>query len=242
LIDMIEGRVQADGTPQLQPLAARTKVMRKLLEVSIGVASMSTLAGGVLAVGQVGTAAPGAASAATTSTDVSLLAAQATPAARADLDSLTLRDLEPVGAVVQDVVDTVEAADLGPLAPLTTLVRVEVATPPPAQPTPTTAPPPAATTPLAGSADEVRAIILEVFGPVNGPAAIRVANCESHLNPRAVSRGGGNWGLFQINRVHRPWVESLGYQWEDVLDARVNTLLAKRMFDASGWRPWACKP
>jgi hypothetical protein len=67
LIDMIEGRVQADGTPQLQPLAARTKVMRKLLEVSIGVASMSTLAGGVLAVGQVGTAAPGAASAATIS-------------------------------------------------------------------------------------------------------------------------------------------------------------------------------
>jgi hypothetical protein len=52
LIDMIEGRAQADGTDELRPLTAQPRVMRKLLEVSIGIASMGTLAAGVLAAGQ----------------------------------------------------------------------------------------------------------------------------------------------------------------------------------------------
>jgi hypothetical protein len=235
LIDMIEGRVQADGIDTTPPLAAHPRVMRKLLEVSIGVASMGTLAGGVLALGQVGASVPAVASAPTSpSTDVSLLAAQATPAARADLDAIGLHDLEPVNAVVRDVHGAVD------LSSIDGVVQVNLGEAP--QPSPPATVAPAATTPTTSSVDEVKAIITEVFGPTNGPAAIRVANCESRLNPRAISKGGGNWGLFQINRVHKPWVESMGYRWEDVLDARVNATIAKRIFDASGWRPWACRP
>ena len=44
--------------------------------------------------------------------------------------------------------------------------------------------------------------ITQAFGPL-ADQAMGVARCESGLDPNAVSRGGGNWGLFQINTVHR---------------------------------------
>jgi hypothetical protein len=51
------------------------------------------------------------------------------------------------------------------------------------------------------------------FGPTS-PQATRVAHCESTLDPAAVSRGGGNWGLFQINRVHAGQFEAVtGQPW-----------------------------
>jgi hypothetical protein len=86
----------------------------------------------------------------------------------------------------------------------------------------------------------VEAVIAEVFGS-HAAAAIGVARCESGLRPEAISRGGGNWGLFQINKVHRGRVERMGYQWNDLLDARVNALVAKSIFDEQGWGPWACR-
>ena len=56
------------------------------------------------------------------------------------------------------------------------------------------------------------------FGPL-APQATRVAQCESSLNPAAVSPGGGNWGLFQINQVH--WGKCAGirhfvHDWDDL--------------------------
>jgi hypothetical protein len=86
----------------------------------------------------------------------------------------------------------------------------------------------------------VEAVITEIFGG-NARSAIGVARCESHLNPGAISRNGANWGLFQINKAHRGRVAAMGYQWEDLLDARVNALVAKSIFDEQGWRPWACR-
>ena len=86
----------------------------------------------------------------------------------------------------------------------------------------------------------MEAIIVEVFGEA-GQSAIAVARCESGLNPGAISRGGGNWGLFQINKVHRGRVEAMGYRWEDVLDARVNSLVAYSIFQEQGWGPWGCR-
>lgn len=76
--------------------------------------------------------------------------------------------------------------------------------------------------------------------------AIAVAQCESGLNPGAVSPGGGNWGLFQVNTVHRPMVERMGYRWEQMKDAYVNARVARVIYDDSlqrtgnGWRPWSC--
>ena len=116
-------------------------------------------------------------------------------------------------------------------------VAAEISAPPVVVTTTTTIPRPVAPPPAPGT---VAAVIHEVFG-AHGNAAVGVAQCESGLNPGAISRGGGNWGLFQINTAHRSRVARMGYQWEDLLDARVNALVAKSIFDEQGWRPWACR-
>lgn len=72
-------------------------------------------------------------------------------------------------------------------------------------------------------------------------SAYGVAACESTLDPGAVSPGGGNWGLFQINSVHRADFEAVtGRPWSAVLDADTNARYAKHLYDQSGWGPWSC--
>jgi hypothetical protein len=76
----------------------------------------------------------------------------------------------------------------------------------------------------------------------NAPAAMKVAKCESGLNPRAVSPGGGNHGLFQINNVHaKAFVTVTGRPWSDRYDPYANSQYASWLFFHSGWGPWACK-
>jgi hypothetical protein len=70
--------------------------------------------------------------------------------------------------------------------------------------------------------------------------ALSVARCESSLNPYAVSSGGGNHGLFQINTVHRSLVASMGYSWSQIYDPYVNSAVARHIYNESGWSPWAC--
>lgn len=83
--------------------------------------------------------------------------------------------------------------------------------------------------------------ISQAFGPAAG-SATGVARCESNLDPSAISRGGGNWGLFQINSVHAGDFEDVtGRPWSDVLDAHWNAVYAKHLYDDQGWRPWACR-
>ena len=84
--------------------------------------------------------------------------------------------------------------------------------------------------------------IAEVFGPAAGEAT-RVAECESGLNPSAVSPGGGNHGLFQINNVHRENFTAItGQPWEAVYDPYYNSQYARRLYDGRGWAPWTCQP
>jgi hypothetical protein len=95
---------------------------------------------------------------------------------------------------------------------------------------------------LALGACSPQAYIQNVFG-VDAPAATEVAHCESRLNPEAVSPGGGNHGLFQINNVHRGTFEQVtGQPWSAVYHPFYNTLFAKWLYDQQGWQPWACKP
>jgi hypothetical protein len=83
--------------------------------------------------------------------------------------------------------------------------------------------------------------IAVAFGP-NGLAATKIATCESSLNPRAVSPGGGNHGLFQINNVHAArFPQVTGRPWSDRYDAHANARYAAFLFRESGWRPWACR-
>jgi hypothetical protein len=84
--------------------------------------------------------------------------------------------------------------------------------------------------------------ITQAFGPISDQA-MRVADCESSLDPSAVSPGGGNYGLFQINSVHRDSFEQVtGRPWSDVLDAYANSQFAAWLYNQSGgWGPWACR-
>lgn len=83
-----------------------------------------------------------------------------------------------------------------------------------------------------------------VFG-ARSPAAIRVARCESRLNPRAVSRTG-DYGLFQANYSAHHWRgESTASFAARHFNIRYHVRWAYRL-SRSGtyWFPWArvCRP
>jgi hypothetical protein len=88
----------------------------------------------------------------------------------------------------------------------------------------------------------VQDAINQSFGPIADQAS-RVADCESSMDPNAVSSGGGNYGLFQINTVHRSEFEEVtGRPWSDVLDAYANSQYAAYLYNqAGGWGPWTCR-
>jgi len=76
--------------------------------------------------------------------------------------------------------------------------------------------------------------------PAQQEEAIAVAHCESTLDPGAISPGGGNWGLFQINSVHRARVNQLGFGWDEMLHPWQNAQVAADIWADQGWRPWSC--
>ena len=88
----------------------------------------------------------------------------------------------------------------------------------------------------------VQDAVSQNFGGI-ADQAMGVAQCESGLDPSAVSSGGGNWGLFQINTVHRDSFESVtGQAWSNVLDPYANASFAAWLYNQSGgWGPWACR-
>lgn len=87
--------------------------------------------------------------------------------------------------------------------------------------------------------DVARDAINKNFGSLSGTAT-QIATCESRLEAGAVSPGGGNVGLFQINRVNAGWIKStLGYNWNQMTDPYVNARVAKALYnEAHGWSPW----
>lgn len=76
--------------------------------------------------------------------------------------------------------------------------------------------------------------------PAQQQQAVEVARCESGLNPGAVSPGGGNWGLFQINKVHAGRVSGMGFAWGDMLQSWENAQVAADLWAQAGWSPWSC--
>jgi len=90
------------------------------------------------------------------------------------------------------------------------------------------------------------AIIRDVFG-AEGDRAVRVATCESELNPRAVSPTGDH-GILQINaktwaRPNHPdpVAQWIGRNWHNVYDVRTNAMMALKIRQAYGWQMWSCK-
>lgn len=124
-----------------------------------------------------------------------------------------------------------------PAVPAASAAEAAAAAPEP-EPEPTPVAEPAAASAPSGSVEEAIAMY---FGDVYDQA-YNVARCESSLNPNAVSPGGGNWGLFQINTVHKQRVANMGYSWDQILDPFVNAEVARAIYDDNGgWGPWGCR-
>ncbi len=85
-------------------------------------------------------------------------------------------------------------------------------------------------------AQTIEDLIRETFGK-RSDEALRVASCESKLDPKALSRAGAR-GVFQIMPVHTWRVAQVGGRNLD--DPKTNVRVAKALFDDEGWRPWTC--
>jgi hypothetical protein len=90
--------------------------------------------------------------------------------------------------------------------------------------------------------DQIKAYIRKVFGKY-GDQAIRVATCESGLNPRAVNDNtqwggvGVDRGTFQLNSVYQG-ISNTNF----LFDYRLNTDMAYIIFKNAGynWHLWTC--
>ena len=92
---------------------------------------------------------------------------------------------------------------------------------------------------LAGP-DGLEQLVAGAF-PEDPETAMRIVSCESGWNPAARSRTGDT-GLFQINDIHRaPGGVAEGLTIEDLSDPATNVAVARKLYDAQGWTPWACQ-
>lgn len=71
--------------------------------------------------------------------------------------------------------------------------------------------------------DAVQMLIADYFSD-QPSKAIRVAKCESGLDPRAYNRYGPYIGIYQVQ--------------DGPTGARDNVAQARRMFEMRGWQPW----
>ena len=78
--------------------------------------------------------------------------------------------------------------------------------------------------------------------PEDPHTALAIAECESGLKAQAYNPsnrdGSKDRGLFQINTVHDPSLEKLGY---DVWKVEDNVAFARHLYDQrGGWGDWVC--
>lgn len=69
-------------------------------------------------------------------------------------------------------------------------------------------------------------------------AMLRVARCESNLDPTAVNRAGPYYGLFQFLKST---FASTPFADEDILDPKANALAAAWMWKQGRRNEWACQ-
>lgn len=126
--------------------------------------------------------------------------------------------------------------DLSTPAPAVTTAAISVAPANVVEAAPAPAPEPAPVAAPSGSLDE---IINRYFGS-EASRAKAIANCESKMNPNAVSPTNDH-GLFQINGIHRASFERVtGASWSQIYNPELNTQFAHWMWSNQGWSPWTC--
>jgi hypothetical protein len=71
----------------------------------------------------------------------------------------------------------------------------------------------------------------------NDAKAIRVATCESSLNPKAVDPSHTYFGLWQFSKA--TWKAEGGPGTDPrAVNARIQTEIAWKLFRSQGWAPW----
>ena len=139
---------------------------------------------------------------------------------------------------------TTTAAPTTTQPPTTTTVAPTTTTQPPT--TTTTRPTTTTTTisipPSPGRLTEEEAIALfsKYFEPDDVETALRVAKCESNLDPSAWNPNG-HGGLFQ--HAISAWdarAEAAGWAGADIFDAEANTAVSAWLRYKDGWWHWTC--
>jgi soluble lytic murein transglycosylase-like protein len=93
-------------------------------------------------------------------------------------------------------------------------------------------------TPPPGSGGDGLAAIYAVFGNSQGLSwALRVANCESHYNPRAVNSSSGASGLFQF----MPSTWNANFPGQNIWDPYAQARGALVFYNAGRQSAWTCK-
>lgn len=91
-----------------------------------------------------------------------------------------------------------------------------------------------------GPPGTMEAIIRRYFTGPEGDRALEIVQCESQMNPNAISETN-DYGLFQINAVHREGFEAVtGAPWDAVFHPEYNTVFAHYLWSEFGWSRWTC--
>lgn len=87
---------------------------------------------------------------------------------------------------------------------------------------------------------QIERIIEDAAQRYNQPRAamLRVARCESNLDPYAVNRAGPYYGLFQF--LKSTW-KTTPYKNDDIFDPRANARAAAWMWKQGRRNEWACR-
>jgi len=94
--------------------------------------------------------------------------------------------------------------------------------------------------------NQIEQQILLIFG-INGPRAVRIARCESsNFAPEVVygpkTGSAGELGLMQIlPRYHRHRWQARGWTDADMFIPERNLVIAREIYDESGFGPWTCR-
>ena len=85
--------------------------------------------------------------------------------------------------------------------------------------------------------DDIMNYIKQVFGE-DSEDALRIASCESKLDPEAKNPNSSATGIFQI--IHSTWGGNTDEPFSEAVNYKKNIEVAKTLFDARGWQPWVC--
>ena len=79
------------------------------------------------------------------------------------------------------------------------------------------------------------------FEPHDVDTALRVAQCESNLDPTAVNPSGLHGGLFQ--HAISAWdsrATAAGWAGASIFDPEANTAVSAWLVEVDGWWHWSC--